>query len=100
MLGDVRETNNVVKAVQGISFSVSKGESFILLGVNGAGKSTTFKCLNTDEILSQGHIRINGCEITDYYRFPRLMANVIGYCPQVSPIDDELTVKEKLTFMG
>lgn len=54
MLADAKKKNNVVKAIQGISFSLKKGECFILLGVNGAGKTTTFKCLNIDEVISQG----------------------------------------------
>lgn len=53
---DNKAKSNIVKAVQGISFSLNKGECFILLGVNGAGKSTTFKCLATDELLTQGAI--------------------------------------------
>jgi len=40
---------NILKAVKGISFSLANNECFILLGVNGAGKSTTFKCLTLDE---------------------------------------------------
>lgn len=34
-----------VRAVENVSFGVQRGECFCLLGVNGAGKSTTFKCL-------------------------------------------------------
>lgn len=59
MLADEAEDKsktNVVKAIQGVSFALNKGECFILLGVNGAGKSTTFKCLATDEVLTQGAI--------------------------------------------
>lgn len=52
-LGDVKKPG-VVKAVQGISFGLNKNECFILLGVNGAGKSTTFKCLTAEEAISSG----------------------------------------------
>ena len=43
-------------AVNGISFGVGQGECFALLGVNGAGKSSTFKCLTAYDIASSGYI--------------------------------------------
>jgi len=45
---------NKINAVRGISFSLKKEECFILLGINGAGKSTTFKCLTANELISGG----------------------------------------------
>jgi len=38
-----------LRAVERLSFGLSKGECFALLGVNGAGKSTTFKVLTAEE---------------------------------------------------
>lgn len=70
------------------------------MGVNGAGKSTTFKCLNSDEIVTQGDVQIEGRSLTEYYGSPHLMANIIGYCPQISPIDADMTVAEKLTLLA
>ena len=54
---------DVVKAVQGISLSINKGECFIHLGINGAGKSTVFKCVTTNEIKTDGDIQIDGRNI-------------------------------------
>lgn len=45
-----------VKAVQGVSFGLDYGECFGLLGVNGAGKSTTFKSLTRDIVPTSGEI--------------------------------------------
>ena len=50
-------------AVERISFGLDYGECFALLGVNGAGKSTMFKCLTADEIPSQGKITVDGFDI-------------------------------------
>lgn len=97
---DIRSNHNLVKAIQGISFALNKGECFILLGVNGAGKSTTFKCLATDEVISSGDIKIRGRSIAEYHGDQQLMANIIGYCPQISPIDHEMTICEKLMLLG
>ena len=60
---DSNNENGILKAVRGISFGLKKQESFILLGVNGAGKSTTFKCLTTEERPSTGQIMIDGIKI-------------------------------------
>jgi ABC-type multidrug transport system ATPase subunit len=42
------------RAVQRVSFGLEYGECFALLGVSGAGKTTTFKCLTGEEIPSAG----------------------------------------------
>jgi ABC-type multidrug transport system ATPase subunit len=49
----------LLQAVNGISFSLAKNESFALLGVNGAGKSTTFKMLSLSHPVSKGDIKLN-----------------------------------------
>ena len=50
-------------AVERISFGLDYGECFALLGVNGAGKSTTFKSLTGDTIPTNGSISISGFDI-------------------------------------
>lgn len=52
------------KAVERISFGLSHGECFALLGVNGAGKSTTFKSLTNDIDPTSGSIKIAGYDVT------------------------------------
>ena len=46
-------------AIRGVSFGVKKGEVFTLLGVNGAGKSSIFKCLIGQEYISGGDVELN-----------------------------------------
>jgi ATP-binding cassette, subfamily A (ABC1), member 3 len=50
-------------AVENISFGLDYGECFALLGVNGAGKSTTFKSLTAGVLPSEGAISIGGYDI-------------------------------------
>lgn len=45
-------------AVENLSFGLSKGECFALLGINGAGKSTTFKTLTAEEEPTSGTITV------------------------------------------
>lgn len=63
-------------AVQEISFRVKQRECFGLLGVNGAGKSTTFRMLTGEEIpnsgimyLGKSEININRKDVIYYYSF-------------------------------
>ena len=55
---NLEKTFNDVKAVDGISLKVRKGELFSLLGPNGAGKSTTIRMLTTVLKPSNGSARI------------------------------------------
>ena len=50
-------------AVERVSFGIDYGECFALLGVNGAGKSTTFKCLTGDTYPTSGSVTIAGLDI-------------------------------------
>lgn len=82
-------------AIKNVSFCLNYGDCFALLGVNGAGKSSLFKCLTNEILPEKGRIFINGRSISSDFENIR---NQIGYCPQVDAIFEELTVKENLEF--
>ena len=65
-------------AVRNLSFGIENGECFALLGVNGAGKSTTFKSLTRDIIPTRGIIKIAGYDVKTEFEHARKQ---IGYCP-------------------
>ena len=52
------DSDGKVNAVRGVSFGVKPGEIFSLLGVNGAGKSSTFNCLVGVERMSGGTVEM------------------------------------------
>ncbi len=54
----IRKKYGGARAVERVSFSLEYGECFALLGVSGAGKTTTFKCLTGEEIPSEGEVSI------------------------------------------
>ena len=51
-------------AVEKVSFGLEYGECFALLGVSGAGKTTTFKCLIGEETPTFGEVSVNGHDVT------------------------------------
>jgi branched-chain amino acid transport system ATP-binding protein len=53
-----------VQAVRGVSLDVRKGESLSVIGPNGAGKTTLINCINGVFHPEQGHIRLDGVDIT------------------------------------
>lgn len=84
-----------MRAVQSVSFGLDYGECFALLGVNGAGKSTTFKSLTGDIVPTTGQITVQGFDVLKEFTSAR---KLIGYCPQVDAIFPLMTVKEHLDF--
>src|SRR5437870_11394870 len=84
-----------VKALDGISFEVPRGEFFGLLGPNGAGKTTTIGILTTRVLPTWGVAQIEGIDVA---RDPVAVKRRIGVVPQVNNLDRSLTAKEILLF--
>ena len=61
-VGRLRREKRVVRAVDGISFTVGKGECVGYIGANGAGKSTTIKMLTGILVPTSGRVRVCGLE--------------------------------------
>ncbi|XP_043640765.1 phospholipid-transporting ATPase ABCA3 [Drosophila teissieri] len=84
-------------AVDGVSFATAPGECFGLLGVNGAGKTSTFQMIAANLPLDGGSIRINGIEIRQdevAYR------HSFGYCPQYDALNKFMTAEQCLHYMA
>ena len=84
-----------VLAVERTSFGLEFGECFALLGINGAGKSTTFKALTCEIPATSGSITINGFDVQRDFNEAR---RLIGYCPQHDSIFELMTVEEHLEY--
>ena len=74
-----------------LSFSVRRQECFGLLGLNGAGKSTTFKILTGELDATSGSAFINGCDIKQQQFAAR---QNLSFCPQFDYLPEYLTVQE------
>ncbi|MCT6924656.1 ABC transporter ATP-binding protein [Metasolibacillus sp.] len=79
--------------IKNLSFTIEKGELVGLIGLNGAGKSTTIKHIIGTLLPQEGEIRLNGVtlkENMDAYR------TSFSYIPETPILYDELTLKEHL----
>jgi len=86
-----------VRAVDGVSFRIGKGEVVGLLGPNGAGKTTMMRILTGYHLPSSGRARINDYDI---YADSVAVRRSVGYLPENAPVYDELTVGEYLEFIA
>lgn len=84
------------RAVDAISFSLHEGEVLGLLGLNGAGKSTTMNMVTGCISPSSGNIRISGHDIIDE---PKEAKRLLGYVPEVLAFYPEMRVDEYLEFV-
>jgi ABC-2 type transport system ATP-binding protein len=97
----VIEVHNLTKrydgtaVVNGISFSVARGEIFGLLGPNGAGKTTTILMLLGLSDISAGQARVLGHDPT---REPLQVKRQVGYLPDQVGFYDNLTAAENLRY--
>ena len=62
----VMVTTGIMAAISDVSFSVKRGELFVLIGISGSGKSTIVRCLNMLHKPPKGEILIDGEDITKY----------------------------------
>ncbi|MFH0903739.1 MAG: ATP-binding cassette domain-containing protein [Methanobacteriota archaeon] len=84
-------------AVDNISFSVKRGETFAFLGPNGAGKTTTIKMLTTLLRPTTGTMLVNGYDPIANQDAVRRSFGIVFQDPS---LDDELTAYENMEFHG
>jgi ABC-2 type transport system ATP-binding protein len=84
-----------ITAVDGISFTVQRGEIFGLLGPNGAGKTTTMESLEGLRQPSSGSLQVLG---VDPSRQPNTLHNLIGVQLQSSSLPGSMTTREAMEF--
>ena len=93
----LRKRYGAVQAVDGISFSVARGEVFGMLGPNGAGKTTTVEIVAGLRTADSGRVSVLGHDVA---RRPRAVKERIGVQLQTPTLLPRLTVSELLDLFG
>ena len=86
-----------IKAVKEISFDVSKGELFGIIGPDGAGKTSLFRMLTTLLLPDNGNASVDGSDILKDYKDIR---KKVGYMPGRFSLYQDLSVEENLNFFA
>jgi ABC-2 type transport system ATP-binding protein len=86
-----------ITAVDGVSFSVERGEVVGFLGPNGAGKTTTMRMLTGFLPPTDGTARICGHDI---FEEPLAARRAIGYLPEAPPLYPEMTVSSYVDYVA
>jgi lipooligosaccharide transport system ATP-binding protein len=94
---DLRKVYGNVAVVDGLSFSIRRGECYALLGPNGAGKTTTLRCCLGLTRPDGGTIYLVGQPVPREARRARIR---VGVVPQVDNLDPDFTVSENLVVYG
>src|SRR5436190_4818955 len=86
-----------VTALSDISFDVSQGELFGIIGPDGAGKTSLFRILTTLLLADKGTATVDGLDVVKDYKEIRKRS---GYMPGKFSLYQDLTVQENLDFFA
>ena len=86
-----------IQAVDGISFSVERGETFAILGPNGSGKTTTVEIIEGMRSADSGRVMVAGIDVA---RDPAGVKRAIGVQLQSNAFFERLNLEELLKMLG
>ncbi len=86
------------QALKNITLSVKKGERIVICGPSGSGKSTLIRCINRLEEHQQGHISVNGMELTSDIKKIEEIRSDVGMVFQHFNLYPHLTALENCTL--
>lgn len=94
---NINRSYGKVQALRDISFRVSEGEIFGLIGPDGAGKTTLFRILTTLLLADSGSASVDNCDVVNDFREIRKR---VGYMPGKFSLYQDLSVEENLEFFA
>ena len=94
---NLAKTYGEIRAVDGVSFTVTAGRIFGLLGPNGAGKTTTIAMICGLVPPAAGSIAVDGLDLRTR---PAAVKRRLGVVPQEIALYEDLTARENLDFWG
>lgn len=97
-LENVHKSFGALKVLDGVNFSVKKGEVFAIIGRSGSGKSTALRCIDRLERIDQGRIHVAGHEVSDPKLDLRQLRRDVGIVFQSYNLFPHLTVAENIAL--
>ncbi|MCV0437126.1 MAG: amino acid ABC transporter ATP-binding protein [Hydrogenophaga sp.] len=89
---------NDFHVLRDIDLDVARGERIVICGPSGSGKSTLIRCINRLEEHQQGHLTVDGIELTDDIKAIDQVRKLVGMVFQQFNLFPHLTVLENLTL--
>ncbi|WP_291007079.1 amino acid ABC transporter ATP-binding protein [Ferrovibrio sp.] len=97
-LQDVNKWYGQFHVLRNVNLSVKRGERIVICGPSGSGKSTMIRCINRLEEHQQGHIVVDGTELTNDLKNIEAIRRDVGMVFQHFNLFPHLTVLENLTL--
>jgi general L-amino acid transport system ATP-binding protein len=89
---------NAFHVLRDIDLDVAKGERIVICGPSGSGKSTLIRCINRLEEHQEGHLIVDGTELSDDVKAIEKVRREVGMVFQQFNLFPHLTVLENLTL--
>jgi ABC-type lipoprotein export system ATPase subunit len=86
----------LVKALNGVSFTVKKGECVAIVGPSGCGKTTLLNLIGALDVPTDGEIIVDGKNIREYRQYHRFRAEMVGFVFQLYHLIPTLTLLENV----
>ena len=93
-------TDNVTRALDGVSLTVGSGEFVAVMGPSGSGKTTLLNCVSTIDRPTAGNIYVDGVDVTTlrHAELARFRRERLGFIFQDSNLLDTLTARENIAL--
>ena len=86
----------LVKALNGVSFTVKKGECVAIVGPSGCGKTTLLNLIGALDVPTDGEILVDGKNIREHRQYNRFRAEMVGFVFQLYHLIPSLTLMENV----
>jgi polar amino acid transport system ATP-binding protein len=95
---DVYKSYGKLEVLKGISFTMDKGETKVIIGTSGTGKSTLLRCINQLDPPDKGEVWLEGESITDRSKIVNRMRQKIGFVFQEFNLFNHLTALRNVSI--
>ena len=95
---DIHKTYGKTRVLAGVSFTMEKGETKVIIGPSGTGKSTLLRCINQLSPPDKGKVWLEGIEVTDKKTDINIIRQKIGFVFQEFNLFNHLTAVKNVSI--